>query len=233
MSDDTPATSPELDGYSGAVTPGGPPAVRELTALTIRKLAVSQMSNNAYLLTCRATGAQLLIDAADDAPALLELVRSGGETLETVVTTHQHWDHVRALPEVVAATGARTVAGRDDADALPVTVDEPVGQGDTVRVGDVTLDVVHLRGHTPGSIALAHRDDATGWTHLFTGDSLFPGGIGNTKDADQSFTDLIEDVTTRVFDVYSDDTWFYPGHGDDSTLREQRPHLEEWRARGW
>jgi len=120
-------------------------------------------------------------------------------------------------------------------ESLPVTVDVRVGQGDTVTVGDVTLDVVHLRGHTPGSIALAYadRDDPDGHTHLFTGDSLFPGGIGNTKNPGQSFDSLIEDVTTRVFDVYDDDTWFYPGHGDDSTLGAERPHLGEWRARGW
>ena len=93
------------------------------------------------------------------------------------------------------------------------------------RVGDVTLDVVHLRGHTPGSIALAYADPA-GHTHLFTGDSLFPGGVGNTKNPGQSFDSLIDDVTTRVFDVYDDDTWFYPGHGDDSTLGAERPHLE-------
>lgn len=139
---------------------------------------------------------------------------------------------MRALEQVVAATGARTVAGADDADALPVAVDERVGQGDTVRFGEVLLDVVHLRGHTPGSIALAYADPG-GSTHLFTGDSLFPGGIGNTKNPGQSFDSLIEDVSTRVFDVYDDDTWFYPGHGDDSTLGAERPHLDEWRARGW
>ncbi|HET7799253.1 MAG TPA: MBL fold metallo-hydrolase [Humibacillus xanthopallidus] len=223
------------DGYTGAVQPGGPADVRELPRLTIRKLAVSEMSNNAYLLTCRTTGRQLLIDAADDAPTLLDLVRSSGEGLDAVVTTHQHWDHVRALADVVAATGARTIAGTDDAAALPVPVDAAVEHGDTVSFGDVTLSVVHLRGHTPGSIALAYRDsdDAGGRTHLFTGDSLFPGGIGNTKQPSQSFDSLIEDVTTRVFDVYDDYTWFYPGHGDDSTLGVERPHLQEWRARGW
>jgi glyoxylase-like metal-dependent hydrolase (beta-lactamase superfamily II) len=223
------------DGYTGEVRPGGPAAVRELPRLTIRKVAVSQMSNNAYLLTCRTTRRQLLVDAADDASTLLDLVRTGGEGLDAVVTTHQHWDHVRALADVVAATGARTVAGTDDAAALPVAVDEAVGQGDVVRFGDVTLSVLHLRGHTPGSIALAYRDadDDGGRTHLFTGDSLFPGGIGNTKQPGQSFEALIEDVTTRVFDVYDDDTWFYPGHGDDSTLGAERPHLDEWRRRGW
>jgi glyoxylase-like metal-dependent hydrolase (beta-lactamase superfamily II) len=235
MTDHGASTTGAADAYTGAVTPGGPADVRELPRLTIRKLAVSKMSNNAYLLTCRTTGAQLLIDAADDAPALLDLVRTGGTGLEAVVTTHQHWDHVRALADVVAATGARTIAGADDADALPVAVDQTVEQGDTETVGDVTLTVVHLRGHTPGSIALAYRDadDPDGRTHLFTGDSLFPGGIGNTKQTGQSFDSLIEDVTTRVFDVYDDDTWFYPGHGDDSTLGVERPHLQEWRERGW
>jgi glyoxylase-like metal-dependent hydrolase (beta-lactamase superfamily II) len=220
------------DEYTGAVRPDGPADVRELDALTIRKLAVSEMHNNVYLLTCRATGTQLLIDAADEPDRSMQLVESGGTGLETIVTTHQHWDHVRALPQIIERTGARTVAGVDDADALPAPVDVRVGQGDTVTVGDVTLDVVHLRGHTPGGIALAY-DDPAGHTHLFTGDSLFPGGVGGTNHEGQSFAQLIEDVTTRVFDVYGDDTWFYPGHGDDSTLGAQRPHLPEWRARGW
>ncbi|GAB3882630.1 MBL fold metallo-hydrolase [Terrabacter terrigena] len=225
---------PDVAGvpYTGHVEQGGAAAVRELSDLTIRKQSVGTFDNNAYLLTCRATGTQLLIDAAAEGPRLLELVAAGGGGLETVVTTHQHHDHVGALAEVVEATGARTVAGADDADALPVTVDVRVGQGDTVTVGEVTLDVVHLRGHTPGSIALAYADP-DGHTHLFTGDSLFPGGVGNTKNPGQSFDSLIEDVTTRVFDVYDDDTWFYPGHGDDSTLGAERPHIDEWRARGW
>jgi glyoxylase-like metal-dependent hydrolase (beta-lactamase superfamily II) len=220
------------DEYTGAVQPDGPADVRELDALTIRKLAVSTMHNNVYLLTCRTTGTQLLIDAADEPDRIMELIESGGTGLETIVTTHQHWDHVRALPQIIERTGARTVAGVDDADALPAPVDVRVAQGDTVTVGEVALDVIHLRGHTPGGIALAYEDPA-GHTHLFTGDSLFPGGVGGTNHEGQSFAQLIEDVTTRVFDVYGDDTWFYPGHGDDSTLGAQRPHLPEWRARGW
>ncbi|HEY9495222.1 MAG TPA: MBL fold metallo-hydrolase [Intrasporangium sp.] len=220
------------DTYTGRVVPGGPVDVRELPHLTIRKLAVSQMSNNVYLLTCRTSRRQLLIDAADEAPRILELVRDGGDGLDAVLTTHRHWDHVRALEEVVAATGARTLAGAQDADGLTVPVDEPLGQGDQVRFGEITLDVIHLRGHTAGSVALAYRNPE-GATHLFTGDSLFPGGVGNTKNPGQSFDSLIDDVTARIFDVYDDDTWFYPGHGDDSTLGAERPHLQEWRARGW
>ncbi|MFW5474239.1 MBL fold metallo-hydrolase [Knoellia sp. CPCC 206450] len=221
-----------MTAYDGDVSPGGPAQVRELAHLVIRKVAVSEMSNNAYLLTCRATGEQLLVDAADDAARLGALVREGSGSLDHVVTTHQHWDHVRALRDLVDAFHPRTYAGADDADALPVRPDVRLRHGDTITVGDARLDVVHLRGHTPGSVALAYPDPE-GHTHLFTGDSLFPGGVGNTKNEGQSFDSLIEDVTTRVFAVYDDDTWVYPGHGGDTTLGAERPHLDEWRERGW
>lgn len=218
--------------YTGDVTPGGPTEVRELSRLTIRKIAVSAMHNNVYLLTCSATGAQLLIDAAHD-PALIQtLIAEGTGRLDAIVTTHQHWDHTRALAEIVAATGARTSAGADDADALPVPPDVRLSDGDTVTFGEITLDVIHLRGHTPGSVALAYPDP-DGHAHIFTGDSLFPGGVGNTKNEGQSFESLYADVTSRIFDRYDDDTWIYPGHGADTTLGVERPHLAEWRERGW
>ncbi len=218
--------------YEPDVHPGDPATVRELPRVTIRKLAVSAMSNNAYLLSCKATGEQLLIDAADDARSVLALVRQGGGGLAAVVTTHQHWDHHRALAEVLAATGARSYAGVDDAAGMPVAPDVLLAHGDRVSFGEVTLDVVHLRGHTRGSVALAYADP-TGHVHLFTGDSLFPGGVGNTKSPGQSFEDLYADVVARVFEVYDDDTWVYPGHGSDTTLGAERPHLAEWRERGW
>ncbi len=216
--------------YHGKVRPGGPAEVRELAHLIISKLAVDeQMANNVYLLRCRATDDQLLIDAADDAEAILGLV--GPDGLRTVVTTHRHWDHHRALAEVVEATGADTVAGAEDADEVPVKVDRAVSDGDKVSVGQCELEVIHLAGHTPGSIALLY-DDPAGTPHLFTGDSLFPGGVGKTWSA-EDFSSLIGDVTTKVFDRLPDETWFYPGHGDDSTLGAERPHLAEWRERGW
>ena len=218
--------------YTGKVQPGGPSDVRELPRLTIRKASVSPQDNNAYLLTCRATGAQLLVDAADDADRLLALVREGTGRLDRVVTTHQHWDHHRALPDVVAATGARTAAGEEDADALPVRPDDRLRHGDQVRFGDVVLDVVHLRGHTPGSVTLVYRDPE-GAPHAFTGDSLFPGGVGNTFGNPAAFRSLIEDVEQRLFAVLPGETWVYPGHGNDTTLGAERPQLPEWRARGW
>ncbi len=231
---DAPSNRP-TDTYTGEVSTGGASDVRELPRLTIRKASVSAMDNNAYLLTCRATGAQLLVDAAADPSRLTRLLTEGTGRADLIATTHQHGDHVAALAALVAATGARTAAGEDDADALPVPVDDRLRHGDTVAFGEVTLDVVGLRGHTPGSVALVYRDDddPQGRTHLWSGDSLFPGGVGNTKNPGQSFPDLYRDVTRRVFDVYDDDTWVYPGHGKDTTLGAERPHLEEWRARGW
>jgi glyoxylase-like metal-dependent hydrolase (beta-lactamase superfamily II) len=215
--------------YTGKVQPGGRPDVRELPELMITKLAVSDMANNVYLLRCRRTDDQLLVDAADDAARILQVV--GGDGLGTVVTTHQHWDHHRALPEVVAATGATTVAGVEDADALPVSVDRRVTDGDVVEVGACRLEVIHLTGHTPGSVALLY-DDPDGTPHLFTGDSLFPGGVGKTW-SKEDFASLLDDVSTKLFDRLPDETWFYPGHGDDSTLGAERPHLAGWRERGW
>ncbi len=216
--------------YHGKVRPGGPADTRELANLIINKLAVDeQMANNVYLLRCRATDEQVLIDAADDAEAVLSLV--GADGLRTVVTTHGHWDHHRALPAVVEATGAEVVAGTEDAGDLPVKVDRTVSDGDRITVGQCELEVIHLVGHTPGSIALLY-DDPAGTPHLFTGDSLFPGGVGKTW-SDADFASLIDDVEKKVFDRLPDETWFYPGHGDDSTLGAERPHLAEWRSRGW
>jgi len=221
--------------YLGDVTPGGPADVRELTHLTITKVAVDpKMSNNCYLLRCHDTGDQVLIDAADASSVLLPLVGPSG--LASVVTTHQHWDHHRALADVVAATGASVVVGAPDAAAVTeqtgVPVTRSVTQGDTVAVGACTLEVIAIAGHTPGSIALLY-DDPSGHPHLFTGDSLFPGGVGNTFGDKAAFAQLIDEVSTKVFDRLPDDTWFYPGHGSDSTLGAERASLPQWRERGW
>jgi glyoxylase-like metal-dependent hydrolase (beta-lactamase superfamily II) len=217
--------------YTGSVKAGGPVAVRELPGLTIAKQEVGWMGNNAYLLRDRATGDGMLIDAADEAERLAELVRLGGPPVRYVLTTHRHGDHWQALRAVAADTGAQTLAGTADADELPVAVDRRLDDGDTVELGASTLEIIGLRGHTPGSVAVLYRDPE-GTAHLFTGDSLFPGGIGRTI-APEDFDQLFGDVTTRVFDMLPDDTWVYPGHGDDTTLGAERPHLAEWEARRW
>jgi len=174
----------------------------------------------------------MLLTAADDPERIMSLVDEGGGDLDTIVTTHQHWDHHRALSQVAALTNATTAAGEADADALPVIPSRRLGHGDKLAFGDITLEVIHLRGHTPGSVALVYRDPR-GHTHIWTGDSLFPGGVGNVQKDPERFASLLGDVQTRVFDVYADDTWVYPGHGPDTTLGAERPHLQEWRERGW
>jgi len=214
--------------YTGNVTVGGPPDSRELPGLSVTKLAVGPMDNNAYLLRDLRTGEALLIDAAAEADRLIELI--GDTPVVRIVTTHRHADHWQALAEVQAATGAAVAAHPIDAEEIPVTVTEPVEHGDTVRAGDVELTVIHLRGHTPGSIAL--RYDAAAEPHLFTGDSLFPGGPGRTT-SPADFASLMNDLEQRVFDQLPDPTWVYPGHGSDTTLGAERPHVPEWRARGW
>ncbi|MFZ8910719.1 MAG: MBL fold metallo-hydrolase [Candidatus Nanopelagicales bacterium] len=215
--------------YSGDVHVGGPAAVHELPHLIVSKMAVGPMDNNAYLLRCRDTGEQVLIDAAAEPRALLDLIGSDG--IEAVITTHRHADHWQALGEVVAATGATTIAGRYDAEGIPVMTDVLLDDGDEIAFGSVTLRAIHLIGHTPGSIALVY-DDPEGQPHLFTGDCLFPGGVGKTANA-EDFASLYSGVVTKVFDVLPDETWVYPGHGNDTTLGRERGSLEEWAERGW
>jgi glyoxylase-like metal-dependent hydrolase (beta-lactamase superfamily II) len=222
-----------VEEYTGHVEPGGDAARRTLDALTITKLSVGPMDNNAYLLVSRATGEALLIDAANEPDRISDLIGHGPQrpALRTVVTTHQHPDHWQALGAVAGANGANTAAHPEDAGPLPIPPDFLVEHGDTLTVGDSVLEVIHLRGHTPGSIALLYRDPA-GHGHLFTGDSLFPGGVGKTR-SPELFASLLDDVSERLFDALPDDTWVYPGHGDDTTLGAEKPKLAEWRERGW
>jgi glyoxylase-like metal-dependent hydrolase (beta-lactamase superfamily II) len=220
------------DNYTGHVEPGTA-AKRTLPGVSIVKASVGPMDNNAYLVTCSATGETLLIDAANDAHVLIDLVRNYAPKVSLIVTSHQHFDHWQALEALAQATGAPTAAHEIDADPLPVKPDRLLAGGDTVQIGELTFHVIHLRGHTPGSVALALDGPATGGiTQLFTGDCLFPGGVGKTWQPGD-FSQLLEDVTTRVFDVYGDSTVVYPGHGDDTTLGAERPSLAEWRERGW
>ncbi|MET7767431.1 MBL fold metallo-hydrolase [Nocardia sp. NPDC005366] len=218
--------------YTGHVTAGSNPQQRDIPGARIVKMSVGKMDNNCYLVQDAATGATLLIDAANEPDRITELIaqETPGE-IGLIVTTHQHADHWWGLKEVHAETAAPTAAHELDAEPLPVAPDRLLADGDTVEIGDLTFTVIHLRGHTPGGVAIA-LTDASGRTHLFTGDSLFPGGLGKTK-SPADFATLFDDVTTKLFGRYPDDTVVYPGHGDDTTLGAERPHLQEWKSRGW
>lgn len=214
--------------------------------MTVRRAFVSEMNNAVYLLTSKSSGEQILIDAADDMDALLSLLSDGAEDvrgegptaeprLRLIVTTHAHWDHTRATRSLGETTGAKVVIGKHDADQLlqerGVQADVELRHEDSIEVDGIRLEVIALRGHTPGSVALATTVGAP--TLVFTGDSLFPGGVGNTGSDPARFTQLFADVCERIFDRYEDDTRVLPGHGGDTTLGAERPSLPAWRERGW
>ncbi|HEY0188940.1 MAG TPA: MBL fold metallo-hydrolase [Cellulomonas sp.] len=222
----------------------GSAAVRVLAGCTLRTLVVGPLDTNVYLLTCHATGAQLLVDAADEPDRLLALIREGSPDgrLDLVVTTHRHADHLDALAAVLSATGAPHAAGAADAravaDAAGTELPRALAHGDRLAVGALTLEVLALRGHTPGGVALLlpEREGAgassTSTAHLLTGDSLFPGGPGHTA-GPADFASLMTDLTERVFDVLDPGTRVCPGHGAGTTLGAERPNLPTWWSRGW
>ncbi len=218
------------DDYSGHIEPGSGVARRTVDGATIIKASVGPMDNNAYIVTCANTGKSLLIDAANDAERLATLLDENAPNVALIVTTHQHFDHWQALEAIVDKTQSPSAAHDLDAGPLPVPPATLLAGGDSFDIGDLHFDVIHLRGHTPGSVALAFT--AGGVTHLFTGDSLFPGGVGKTF-SPEDFNQLLDDVGERLFGAYPDSTVVYPGHGDDTTLGAERGSLGEWRERGW
>lgn len=217
--------------------------------VTVRSLAVSEMNNNVYLLTNKQNGAQVLIDAADDFATIQEFTTStltidspdhvgkSGSGVLALITTHAHWDHIRALPDALTEWAPATYCGAADAPAIAaqegVHIEYLLDGGEHLKLAGIELEVIRLRGHTPGSIALAYQDpNKEHPTLLFTGDSLFPGGVGKTW-SPEDFVQLFADVSERLFAPYRDNSIVFPGHGATTTLGAERPHLPEWKERGW
>lgn len=195
-------------------------------SVEIRKFSVGPMDNNVYLLSDSATGDALLIDAANDADRIraeIEPVR-----VVAILTTHGHGDHWQALAPTADATGAKVWLHPGDRDMVPRPADVEVSDGDVISFGGATARLIHTPGHTAGSTCVLLGD-----AHLFTGDTLFPGGPGNTFGNPEAFAQIMDSVERRLFAALPDDTWVYPGHGDDTTLGAERPQLPAWRARGW
>lgn len=190
----------------------------------ITKLSVGQMDNNVYVI---AVGDDVaVVDAgSNEASFVLDQI---ADRRFAILQTHNHGDHIVTLKEVVAATGADVFAHPDD--KLPVDA-EPVGDDSIVHgLGDVEITVLHTPGHTPGSVCYVLRE--AGETHVFAGDTLFPGGPGNTFGNKDAFETIMRSLDEKLF-VLADDAHIYPGHGADTTIGKERPSLEEWRARGW
>lgn len=206
-------------------------------AHTYAVTTVGSMDNNCWLL-CRG-GEALLVDAADDAEHLLGLAERLGVRITDVLTTHQHADHTRALADVLKATGARHHGPRLDAEALPVAPDRVYGNDEGSRealdlagaqLPELGLQVVELRGHTPGGLAVLDLADGR-VPRAWVGDSVFPGGVGKTNSPEQ-FEQLLDDVRDRIFTL-PEETRIHPGHGVSTSVGEEKGKVDEWAARGW
>jgi glyoxylase-like metal-dependent hydrolase (beta-lactamase superfamily II) len=210
--------------YTGIVDAYGPADFRLVPGLLIAKMGLGPSGVNGYLLRCTRTEEQLLVDAADDVLFVAAIMGSRG--LSTIVTTHAHPAHVRALADLEESTFARTVAHAEESGALPIPVSHPVRDADVVEVGDVRLTVLHLPGHTPGSIALLYSPPDGSAPHLFSGDALLSGGPGATETAEDRER-LLDALDRKVFGALPDETWIYPGHGEDTTVGRERA---SWRT---
>lgn len=213
---------------NGHVDPEGPWLDRTDGDLHVRKLSVGDMDNNVYLIRCCQTSEALLVDAADNAPRLREALTDASPI--AIVQTHGHWDHIRAWDDLTDDPGLPVWGHADEHELFPHPVDRELTDGDVLTVGCLEVLVRHVPGHTPGSLLFVVAGDER--THLFSGDTLFPGGPGKTTDPD-AFTQIMDGLEERIFGELSDDTWVYPGHGDDTTLGRERASLPEWRERGW
>ncbi len=191
----------------------------------VHRFVVGPIENNVYVVRCRASGEATLIDAANEHDRLLRVATRLGVT--SVLETHGHWDHIGAVEQVRAA-GIDVWVRSEDAGMLPSY--DHLLEDDTVHVvGQLKLRTIHTPGHTPGSISFALE----GTPVLFTGDTLFPGGPGNTTSEGGDFSTIIESIEERFYRVFDDDTIFWPGHGRESTIGIERSQLDEWIERGW
>ena len=191
----------------------------------VHRFVVGPVDNNVYVVRCRATGTSVLIDAANEHDRLLRVAQRLG--VASVVETHGHWDHIGAV-EAVRDAGLAVWVRAEDAHRLP-SYDQLLDDDAVLSVGELKLRTLHTPGHTPGSICFALE----GTPLLFTGDTLFPGGPGNTSFDDGDFTTIIHSIEDRIFRPFSASTIIWPGHGASSSLGNEQPHLDEWVARGW
>ncbi len=190
----------------------------------ITKVVVGPMVNNVFFVRCAETGESVMVDAADEPDVLLPLCQE--LAVGDVLTTHGHRDHVQAV-RAVRGVGHRVGVAQGDAHMLPA-FDFEIADEDVIEVGRLRLHALHTPGHTPGSTCFR----VEGSPVLLSGDTLFPGGPGNTFGNRVDFATIIRSVQQRLFTL-PDDTVVLPGHGDDTTIDAERPHLQEWIDRGW
>jgi glyoxylase-like metal-dependent hydrolase (beta-lactamase superfamily II) len=195
------------------------------TSVEVHRVVVGPMDNNVYIVRCRATGDAVLIDAANEHDRLLDLCRA--LTVRRVVETHGHWDHIQAV-EAVRDAGFDVAVTSADAAMLPA-YDQILEDSSTLEIGRLRITTIATPGHTPGSMCFA----VEGTPLLFSGDTLFPGGPGNTSFDHSDFAAIIQSIEGRLFGTFGPDTLVLPGHGVSTTIGAESPHLGEWVERGW
>ena len=197
--------------------------------LEIHKVVVGPYANNVFVLRCRTTGESVLIDAANEHERLLELCQR--LDVKRVLETHGHWDHIGAVPAMREAGYEVAVTALDAPMLKDVGYDVFLDDAEIVEVGKIRLQAIHNPGHTPGSISFLIEGSPV----LFSGDTLFPGGPGNTSNTGNTgddFATIIDSLDNRLFTLPAN-TVVMPGHGVDTTIGNERPHLAEWVERGW
>jgi glyoxylase-like metal-dependent hydrolase (beta-lactamase superfamily II) len=191
----------------------------------VHRTVVGPMDNNVYVVRCRRSGEALLVDAANEHESLLEVCRLLG--VGSVVETHGHWDHIQAVPAVREA-GISVAVTSEDAAMLP-SYDELLEDESVLTVGRLRIHTIATPGHTPGSMCFA----VEGTPLLLSGDTLFPGGPGNTSFPGGHFPTIIRSIEDRLFSRFESRTVVLPGHGASTTIGSESPHLQEWIDRGW
>ena len=199
----------------------------EDSQVEITKLVVGPVDNNVFVVRCRRTGDAVMLDAANEHEKLLELCRR--LNVRTVLETHGHWDHIQAVPAVRDAGYEVGVTAEDAGMLAEAGYDFLLEDDSVVGVGDLRLHTIHTPGHTPGSMCFLIEGSPV----LLSGDTLFPGGPGATRFPGGDFPSIIRSVDDRLFSKLAPETIVMPGHGDDTTIADERPHLQEWIDRGW
>jgi glyoxylase-like metal-dependent hydrolase (beta-lactamase superfamily II) len=197
----------------------------EDSLVEVHRVVVGPMDNNVHVIRCKETGDAVLVDAANEHEMLLEMCQELG--VRQVIETHGHWDHIQAVPAVRDA-GYSVLVSAADAGMLP-SYDQLLEDGDVMEVGRLRLETIANPGHTPGSVSFYLHDTPL----LFSGDTLFPGGPGNTTFENADFDTIIRSIDERLFSRFKPETIVLPGHGKDTTIGNESPHLQEWIDRGW
>lgn len=200
--------------------------------ISVTKLRVGPYDNGCYVVACSRTEQAVVIDAAAEAARILGAC--AGLDVAAILTTHGHLDHISAVDPVKAVLGVPFLMNPADTEIAGREPDAPLAANQEHVIGDFALHTLHTPGHTPGSMCFVFEPSEPGEVHvIFSGDTLFPGGPGATRWEYSSFGQIMDSLEQRVFPRLPDETVVHPGHGEDTTIGAERPHLAEWRARGW